>query len=265
MGAVLSVVIVVALGMLVTRIATVALVLTGMAEDAARFQARSALTGTGFTTTEAEAVVRDPARRQIVMMLMLASGAGAVSGVGALILGFAGVESASAGIERALVLVTALAGLIWLSRRESVDRVLRRVIERFLRRWTSIDVRDYAELLHVSRDWRIAQVAVAPGTWLVAGPLDDLRLPDEGVVVLGVERDGDWIGAPGRNVQLHPGDIVVLYGKRGVLNDLKERDAGPTGEVATARSRERYAAECAAEDLACPPSPDQRDEPSVRP
>lgn len=248
MAAVFSLVVVAAIGLIVTRVATVALILTGMSEDAARFQARSALTGTGFTTSEAESVVRDPARRRIVGMLMLASGAGAVSGVGALILSFAGVDSATAGIGRAVVLIAALTGLVWLSRREPVDRFLRRVIERFLRRWTSIDARDYAELLHVSGDWRIAQVAVAPGTWLTAGPLEDLQLPAEGVAVLGLDRAGQWIGAPGRNVHLEPGDIVVLYGKRAVLNDVKERALGRRGVVESARSRRRYAAECEEEE-----------------
>jgi len=33
---------------------------TGLSRESARFQARSALTGGGFTTTESEAVVRHP-------------------------------------------------------------------------------------------------------------------------------------------------------------------------------------------------------------
>lgn len=53
--------------------------MTGMSLDHARFQARSAFTGTGSTTSEAEAVVTHPARRRIVMALMLVSGPGAVS------------------------------------------------------------------------------------------------------------------------------------------------------------------------------------------
>ncbi len=69
MSAVLSLVVVVALGLLTTRVATVALTMTGMSLEHARFQARSALTGTGFTTSEAEAVVGHPARRRIVMAL----------------------------------------------------------------------------------------------------------------------------------------------------------------------------------------------------
>jgi hypothetical protein len=50
------------LSLIITRIATTALSLTGLSWEAARFQARSAFTGTGFTTTEAERVVDHPVR-----------------------------------------------------------------------------------------------------------------------------------------------------------------------------------------------------------
>lgn len=42
--------IVILVSLLVTRVATAALMLTGRSRDAARFQARSALTGVGYTT-----------------------------------------------------------------------------------------------------------------------------------------------------------------------------------------------------------------------
>jgi hypothetical protein len=52
------------LSLLITRVATVALTMTGLSQEAARFQARSAFTGTGFTTKEAEDVVNHPVRRR---------------------------------------------------------------------------------------------------------------------------------------------------------------------------------------------------------
>lgn len=138
MAAVVSLIVVVTLGLILTRVATVALTMTGMTLEHARFQARSAFTGTGFTTSEAEAVVNHPARRRIVMVLMLVSGAGAVSVVGTLVLSFAGVDSTGGGLERAAVIVVALTGLLWLAKSRVVDRYLRRVIERLLRRFTDL-------------------------------------------------------------------------------------------------------------------------------
>jgi hypothetical protein len=66
-----SVIVVALVSLLIARVATVALALTGLSREAARFQARSALSGTGFTTSEAEAVVNHPVRRRVVMSLML--------------------------------------------------------------------------------------------------------------------------------------------------------------------------------------------------
>ena len=243
MAAVISLVVIVTLGLLVTRVATVALTMTGMSLEHARFQARSAFTGTGFTTSEAEAVVSHPARRRIVMALMLVSGAGAVSVLGTLILSFAGVDTTGGGFQRAAVIVGSLAALLWLARNQHVDRILRRVIERVLRRVTDLDVRDYAALLHLRGRWRVVQIPVQDDDWIASRPLGLLRLPEEGVAVLGIERDdGTWIGAPSEDLRLRRGDVVVLYGRQTMLDDITERLHGDEGEQASERSRAWHAA-----------------------
>jgi len=63
----------------VIRVASVALRLTGLAEDSARFQSLSAFTGTGFTTIEAETIVNYPIRRQIISLLMIIGNLGLVT------------------------------------------------------------------------------------------------------------------------------------------------------------------------------------------
>ena len=253
MAAVLSLIVVVTLGLLITRVATVALTMTGMSLDHARFQARSAFTGTGFTTSEAEAVVTHPARRRIVMALMLVSGAGAVSVLGALILSFAGVDSTAGGLTRAAVILAALAALLWLARNLVVDRALRRIIERLLRRFTDLEVRDYAALLHLRGQWRVAQLPVVEDDWIASRPLGRLRLPEEGVAVLGVERaEGTWIGAPSEDLHLQVGDVVVLYGRQPILEDLAARAHGADGEEASLRFRAWHAASPPSEPLTPP-------------
>ena len=64
------------ISLLVTRIGAVALTLTGLSKDSARFQARSAYTGVGFTTSESEQVVNHPVRRRILGFLMLTGNIG---------------------------------------------------------------------------------------------------------------------------------------------------------------------------------------------
>ncbi|WP_435747702.1 TrkA C-terminal domain-containing protein [Nocardioides sp. SYSU DS0663] len=242
MLAVVSLIVVIVLGLLITRVATVAFTLTGMSLEHARFQARSALTGTGFTTSEAESVVGHPTRRRIVMALMLLSGAGALSVLGTLVLSFTGVSSTTGGLRRAAVIVVALVALVWLAKSGPVDRALRRVIERVLRRVTDLEVRDYAALLHVRGHWGVVQVPVNEGGWLASRPVDDLRLPEEGVTVLGVERrGGTWLGAPSGDLHLQVGDVVLLYGRRPMLDDLAARLAGEEGDAASERFRAWHA------------------------
>ena len=253
MAAVISLIVMLTVGLLITRVATVALNLTGMSLEHARFQARSAFTGTGFTTSEAEAVVSHPARRRIVMVLMLVSGAGAVSVLGALVLSFAGVDSTDNGLARAAVIISALLVLLGLSRNAVVDRVLRRGIERLLRRFVNLDVYDYTTLLHLRGQWRVAQLPVREDDWIASRALGELGLPEEGVAVLGVERsEGTWIGAPNLDLRLCTGDVVVLYGRANVLDDVACRIDGPDGEEASERFRAWHAASPSSEPLAPP-------------
>jgi len=64
---------------LVIRAAAIALMITGMSEKRAGFQALSAFTGTGFTTKEAEHVVNNPLRRRIISWVMILGNVGIVT------------------------------------------------------------------------------------------------------------------------------------------------------------------------------------------
>jgi Trk-type K+ transport system membrane component len=79
MGAALSIFVILSLSIFVIRIASVALRFTGIPEAGARFQALSAFSGTGFTTSEAEIVVNYPVRRRIVSILMVLGNMGVVT------------------------------------------------------------------------------------------------------------------------------------------------------------------------------------------
>lgn len=70
MIAVLSLLLVATLFIRAARVASIALVGRGMATETARFQARSALMGVGYTTIEAEDVINHPVRRRIILWLM---------------------------------------------------------------------------------------------------------------------------------------------------------------------------------------------------
>lgn len=230
---------IVMLSLLVTRVATVILVATGMSRESARFQARSALSGTGFTTTESEQVLQHALRRRVVMTLMLLGSGGVVAGAGSLILGFRGGGLGSNGYRLA-ELVVGLFVLVTLSRSRVVDRRLTAAIRVLLKRYTDIEQRDLSGLLDLTGDYTISQLVVGAGDWVCGNQLGRLGLRDEGVAVLGVTRpDGRYLGAPTSHTGVAPGDTLLLYGRQDLLRELDDRPAGSAGDLAHAAAVER--------------------------
>ena len=233
MLAVVSVLIVLTLSLLIGRIATVALTVTGVPREVARFQARSALTGAGFTTQEAESVVAHPVRRRIVMILMIVGNIGAAGLIASLIGSFVGVSSATAGLARALWLLVGLLGLLLLARSPWVDRKMAGLIGAGVRRFTDLDVRDYAGMLRLSGDYAVSELYVEPEDWIADRPLCQLDLVHEGVLVLGIVRpDGRYLGTPTGQTAAQAGDTLIVYGRLSVLAELDDRHGGSEGEKA---------------------------------
>lgn len=233
MLAIISVLIVLALSLLFGRLASLALTVTGIPRQVARFQARSAMTGAGFTTTESETIVGHPVRRRIVMLLMLAGNLGAAGLIASLIGGVVGIGSVGGGLRRALVLLVGLLLLFYLSKSRWADRQLSRFMLWILRRFTDLGVRDYAEMLRLSGDYAVSELFVQPDDWIADKPLSDLDLPHEGVLVLGIIRaDGQYLGAPTGDSAAHAGDTLIVYGRVPVLEDLDRRHAGESGQEA---------------------------------
>lgn len=242
------------LSLLVTRIAATALALTGLSREAARFQARSAFTGTGFTTREAEKVVDHPVRRRIIMLLMITRSAGVVSIIISLILSFGGEGDETQKLYRLLWLIAGLFVLWSLASSRHIDRYLSRLIEWALRRWTDLDTRDYQSLLKLSGEYMVKELSVSAHDWLADKRLKDCRLTEEGVMVLGIYRDnGDYVGAPRADTRIYAGDLLVLYGRSANLSELDQRQEDAAGEAAHDRAvneQRRHVAEQEAQEKA---------------
>lgn len=240
MTAILSLLVVVFVSMLITRVATIALAATGLSRESARFQARSALTGSGFTTSESESVVRHPVRRRIVMMLMLLGSAGIAAVIGSIVLAFVQPDEGGNWWIRIGVLAAGIGALWVLASSPWIDRGITRITMWALDRYTSIDVRDYASLLQLGGDYVITELALTDGHWLADRSLEQLDLRREGIMVLGVVRpDGEYLGVPTRDTVLHAGDTLVLYSRAGQLAELDERRRGGAGDEARRQAVER--------------------------
>jgi NhaP-type Na+/H+ and K+/H+ antiporter len=235
------------LSLFITRLATIALTYTGLSWDAARFQARSAFTGTGFTTSEAERVVDHPVRRRIIMLLMIARSAGVVSIVMSLILSFGGSQSDISRLYRLLWVVGGVVVLLTAAKSRFIDNALSCLIKWALRKWTTLDVHDYTNLLKLSGEYMVTEIQVREGEWLVDKTLRECRLPEEGMMVLGIYRSGgSYVGIPRGETEIYADDTLVVYGRSKTLQELEQRRADRSGDQAHSNSvyeQKRYRAE----------------------
>lgn len=231
MASVVSLIVIVTISILVTRIATIALVHTGLSEQVARFQARSAFTGVGYTTRESERIIAHPVRRQIIMMLMLLGNVGIISVLASLVLTF--MNTRADNLEWLYRIVTLVAGLgiLWyLSTSALVNKWLSQWINHLLKKYTNIQVRDFAGVLHLANGYEISEMLIDESNWMTNRKLNELQLRQEGLNVLGIEKeDGVYIGLPHGDTLVNAGDLLILYGKNDTLKKLNQRRRGMAG------------------------------------
>ena len=221
------------MSLLVTRIAAMALMLTGMSREAAQFQARSAFSGVGYTTREAEDIVGHPVRRRIAMLLMLLGNLGVGAVVATLMLSLMKTAESEYWWLKLIVLAVGLL-LLWLAATNRyLERHTNRMISWVLRHWGSFQVRDYVAILQLEGGYAVSELLVERNDWLATKTLIELRLPEEGVLVLGIQRaEGTYLGAPTADMEIRAGDMLILYGPVERIEELDQRHRGKKGDKA---------------------------------
>ncbi|TXK73657.1 TrkA C-terminal domain-containing protein [Mesonia sp. HuA40] len=228
----ISLFVIVSLSALITRVAAIALAHTGLSTEVARFQARSAYTGTGFTTSETEKIMNFPVRRKIIHSLMLIGNAGIVTTMSTLILTFVLPNSTSNLLWGLFIIIVGMAIIWWAVQSPWVDKYLSKVIGKALKKYTSIEVKDYASILHLAEDYRITELRVDEDSWLTNKSLNQLALRKEGIIVLGIKRkDGQYLGSPNGSSLVKTGDLLTMYGKEEVFLNLNQRKRNLVGEL----------------------------------
>lgn len=230
--AIIFLLVVLSISLIVTRLASMALILTGMSKESARFQARSALAGVGFTTHESEMVVNHPVRRRIIMLLMLTGNIGVPTVVATLVVSLITTAQSEHWWRPVILLITGLTAISYAAHSHWIERHLNRILALSLKRWTDLDVRDYVALLQLQNGYAVTEMLVDPGDWLGGKTLVEAALSREGILVLGIQRaGGEFLGTPHATDAIHVGDILVLYGLVDRLKELDQRKAG-NGDVA---------------------------------
>lgn len=209
--------------LLFTRAATGALIATGMPPKIAAFQARSAFTGAGFTTTEAENVVNHPARRRVVSTTMFVGNLGVPTLVVAVILGFAGPGPGDTE-TKLLVFVAGLAVIVFLAFTSPVTRMFVRAGQRAAKPLLRRALTQPAEsLLTLGEDYEVAALRLSEQ--LPARSIRGLQQVMPEVTVLGIrphDRPGSFVTGPPIDVELAEGDEIVVLARRDLLVRLEE-------------------------------------------
>ncbi|UHQ98072.1 TrkA C-terminal domain-containing protein (plasmid) [Natrinema zhouii] len=221
-GAIITLLLVFAVSLLIVRTGTVALMMTGMAQEVASFQAASAFSGAGFTTDETERVLATPQRRIIVKSLIRAGSFGIVTSIASLVLSF--TRDGGDYTFRLISIIIGVIVIVMFARSRWFNQLITPGIEWAINRTTTLDFRDYTHLLDLHEDYRVAELQVKNDKWLIRGPLGNLNLDAEGVMILGINRqDGSYISPPDPNYTLQPGDTLTVYGQKERLIELSER------------------------------------------
>lgn len=224
MGAAISIFVILSLSVAVIRVASVALRFTGLTDASARFQALSAFSGTGFTTSEAETVVNYPVRRRIITILMVIGNMGLVTVFATLVVSLVNTDGeVNAVITQLSWLLAGLALLWFLMLNKRADRFLCATIGKLLESTTLLGRRSFHRLLQVGDGYSVCEHPF-PAQWLndkTGSPSKILERLD--LVLLSVHGPtGDQRNSVADLEALTPDHTLVLFGPDSAHDALGE-------------------------------------------
>jgi len=219
MGGIALIIVVVFISVMIRKVAAVALQLTGLDKPTANFQALSALTGTGFTTREAERVINHPMRRKIISFLMITGNAGMVVVIAGLVSSFLAVSSLWA-ILWFMGLAMALYAIFKVATQTRIARLLSKKIEEKLRERFKLQKRAIGRVLDLGEDFGIAEITLHEGSPSLGKTLASSDLGKKKILVLAIERDEEKILVARGNHKLQAGDNLICYGSFTEMNTI---------------------------------------------
>ena len=105
------------------------------------------------------------------MLLMIIRSAGLVTIIISLILSLAGTGKDITIIFRLLWLLGGVIVVWLLAKSKLIDKYLEKLIQWALNKWSNLDTRDYVSSLRLSGKYRVMDIQVREGNWLVGKDL----------------------------------------------------------------------------------------------
>jgi hypothetical protein len=210
---------VIVISVLVVRAGAIALVFTGMEESKARFQALSAFTRTGFTTREAETVMRDPRRRRIVTWLIIIGNAGLVTVIVTATSSLTSTTGSWLWINAAILAVGIY--LIYLIvKRTPLLEIWQRFVEKRVKPSPFMEESAPEDLLHFGKGYGLLRIPITQDSPLVGRSLAKANTPGKAFWIVGIERGKTWFSLPTSKATIKEEDKLVVYGELAYLKEV---------------------------------------------
>lgn len=232
MTAVATLLVIAVFSLLAVRVATTALVMTGLSSDTASFQSYSAFFGVGFTTREAELVVNHPVRRRIIRDLILAGNIGLTSSLATLVASMMQTPNSIHPLFVIALVTFGILALLYVSRIRFIQRTMDFWIQHSLQRAGLVRAMDYELLLRIERGYCVSEYVVEDTCVIAGKSLRESRPWDHGVVVLAIRRNDEVLpGLPCPSDVIQLNDVVTLYGEEHAVKRLLHHNDSPSNQT----------------------------------
>lgn len=202
----------------IVEVLSIALKLTGLSMEKARFQVISIITNTGFTTKESELISQHPTRRKIAQALMLLSYVGYATLIGLF------VNILQSNYRLLYVTITtiliALIVLVLFRNKWLLLRIEGLIEKQLLKKMKKMKkYKSVEEVLKLNDEYGVSEFIIEPGNKLIGLALRETRLTRDNIQVLNIDRGSYIIHFPRGNSIFKQGDRVTVYGH---LDNIKE-------------------------------------------
>ena len=204
---------------LIIKIGAISLRMTGIDKETAAFQALSAFSGTGFTTSEAENIVNHPRRRSIVKALMVLGNAGIVTALAMLFLSLQGATVVNALAKFGVIGLLALLLLAFPISR-GLDTVLENFIMKRMSKSTHFSMGAFSQILRLARGYGIAEIVVSESDRLAGRTLAESGLTSSDILVLAIRRGYGMIPTPKAGERIRSDDRLICFGPMNNIADI---------------------------------------------
>lgn len=210
------------LALIIIRIGTIALKLTGMKWENAIFQSVSAFTGCGFTTSMSENAMNDPKRRKIISWLIILGNAGLITVVITLLQSVQ-IKFNHDLVHDFLVFMPVIVCLGLLFGALFITKPVFRMVEKYYKIPGVETVSVIEKFMNPKNGHGLVRVQVLTTNAICEKTVQELNPALNEFSILAIERDELFIPIPSETEKVKPNDILICYGK---LKNIKKFMAG---------------------------------------